>query len=113
MEGGKEALEDVAREMIALYGRDAPKMLRDRAVVADQYGDNLQARAWREIAAMAARARPKPVIASYRPVARRPIRGSTGRRKARHAGVFRMGSGTLRQRISLEPLKIGVVQVFE
>jgi hypothetical protein len=36
MEGGNEALEDVAREMIALCGRDAPKMLRDRAAVADQ-----------------------------------------------------------------------------
>ena len=31
MEGGKEALEDLAREMVALYGRHAPKMLRDRA----------------------------------------------------------------------------------
>ena len=41
--------------MIALYGRDAPKMLRDRAAVADEYGDNLQAKAWREIAAIAAR----------------------------------------------------------
>ena len=55
MEGGKEALEDVAREMVALYGRDAPKMLRDRATLADQYGDNVQARTWREIAAFAAR----------------------------------------------------------
>lgn len=54
MEGGKEALEDVAREMIALYGRDAPKMLRQRAALADEYGDPL-AEAWRNIAAIAAR----------------------------------------------------------
>ena len=54
MEGGKEALEDLAREMVALYGRDArrcfwsvPRSLRNTAT--------LQARAWREIAAIAAR----------------------------------------------------------
>ena len=55
MEGGKEALEEVAREMVALYGRDASKMLLDRAALADEHGDNLQAKAWREIAAIAAR----------------------------------------------------------
>ncbi|TMJ84914.1 MAG: hypothetical protein E6G79_08765 [Alphaproteobacteria bacterium] len=55
MEGGKEALEKLAREVVALYGRDAPKMLLDRAAVADEYGDNVQAKAWREIAATAAR----------------------------------------------------------
>jgi len=55
MEGSKEALEEVAREMVALYGRDASKMLRDRAALANEYGDNVQARTWREIAAMAAR----------------------------------------------------------
>ena len=32
-----------------------PEMLRDRAAVADKYGDNLQAKSWRETAAMAAR----------------------------------------------------------
>jgi len=31
MEGSKEALEDLARETVALYGRDAPKMLLRRA----------------------------------------------------------------------------------
>ena len=55
MEGGKEALEEVAREMVALYGRNAPKMLRERAALADQYGDNHQAQTWREIAAIAGR----------------------------------------------------------
>ncbi len=55
MEGGKEALEKLAREVVALYGGDAPKMLLDRAAVADEYGDNVQAKAWREIAAIAAR----------------------------------------------------------
>ena len=54
MEGSKEALEDVAREMIALYSRDAPKLLLHRAAVADEYGDNHQAKAWREVAAIAA-----------------------------------------------------------
>ena len=54
MEGSKE---EVAREFVALYGRDASKMLRDRAAVADEYGDNLQAKAWREIAAIVSAAR--------------------------------------------------------
>ena len=48
MEGGKEALEKLAREVVALYGQDAPKMLLDRAALADEYGDNVQANAWRE-----------------------------------------------------------------
>src|SRR5213078_729245 len=65
MEGSKEALEEVAREFVALYGRDASKMLRDRAAVADEYGDKFQAQAWREIAAIAA-ARPKLVMRNYR-----------------------------------------------
>jgi hypothetical protein len=30
-------------------------MLLDRAALADEYGDNLQVKAWREIAAIAAR----------------------------------------------------------
>ena len=44
-----------AREVIALYGRDAPEVLLDRAGVADEYGDNVQAQGWREIAAIARR----------------------------------------------------------
>jgi len=41
MEGGKEALQEFAREMVALYRRDAPKVLLDRATLADQYGDEI------------------------------------------------------------------------
>ena len=55
MEGSKEALEDLARETVALYGRDAPKMLLRRAEIADEYGDSAMAKQWREIAAIAAR----------------------------------------------------------
>ena len=55
MEGSKEALEDLARETVALYGRDAPKMLLRRAEIADEYGDGTMGKQWREIAAIAAR----------------------------------------------------------
>lgn len=55
MEGSKEAFEELARETVALYGRDAPKMLRHRADIADEYGDSAMAKQWREIAAIAAR----------------------------------------------------------
>jgi hypothetical protein len=55
MEGSTEALEDLARETVALYGRDAPKMLLRRAEIADEYGDTASAKAWRQIAAIAAR----------------------------------------------------------
>ena len=55
MEGSKEALEDLARETVALYGRDAPKMLLRRADIADEYGDGAMAKLWRAIAAIAAR----------------------------------------------------------
>jgi hypothetical protein len=55
MEGSKEALEDLARETVALYGRDAPKMLLRRAEIAAEYGDGDMAKQWREIAAIAAR----------------------------------------------------------
>ena len=55
MDGDRHALEQTAREMVDLYGGDAPKMLRQRAEIADEYGDHLSARTWREIAAVAAR----------------------------------------------------------
>ena len=55
MEGSKEALEDLARETVALYGCDAPKMLLRRAEIADEYDDSAMAKQWREIAAIAAR----------------------------------------------------------
>ena len=54
-EGDRNALEQTAREMVDLYGSDAPKMLLECAEIADEYGDPLSARTWREIAAVAAR----------------------------------------------------------
>src|SRR5947199_7612731 len=54
MEGGKEALEEFAREAVAIYGRDAPKMLLHRAEIAHLYGDPL-ATTWRQVAAIASR----------------------------------------------------------
>ena len=61
MEGSKEALERFAREAVALYGSDAPKMLLDRAELASLYGDQVSAKTWREVAAIASRVlRPKP-----------------------------------------------------
>ena len=53
MDGGKEALENFAREAVALYGTDAPKMLRHRAELAHDYADPL-AKTWGEVAAIAA-----------------------------------------------------------
>ena len=55
MEGSKEALEDFAREAVALYGRDAPRMLLHRADIADEYGDEIAAKTWRQVAAIASR----------------------------------------------------------
>lgn len=55
MEGAQEALEDFAREAVALYGRDAPKMLLQRADIADEHGDELSAKTWRQVAAIASR----------------------------------------------------------
>jgi len=39
MESDKPALEQVALDMVELYGRDAPKMLLERAEIADEYGE--------------------------------------------------------------------------
>ena len=55
MEGGKEALEDFAREAVALYGRDAAKLLLRRADIAEEHGDELSAKTWRQVAAIASR----------------------------------------------------------
>ena len=55
MEGGKEALENFAREAVALYGHDAQNLLLRRAELAHEYGDNVSAKQWRELAAIAAR----------------------------------------------------------
>jgi len=55
MEGDRHALEQTAREMVDLYGSDAPKMLLERAEMADAYGDRPAARTWRKIAAAAVR----------------------------------------------------------
>jgi len=55
MEGSKEALERFAREAVALYGSDAPKMLLDHAELADEFGDKVSAKEWRDVAAIAER----------------------------------------------------------
>jgi hypothetical protein len=55
MDGGKEALENFAREAVALYGRDAPKLLVHRADLDDEYGNRISAKTWREVAAIAER----------------------------------------------------------
>ena len=45
--------ERVASDMVERYGRDAARILRERAVVAEEYGDHPEAGAWREIADIA------------------------------------------------------------
>jgi len=49
--------ERVASDMVERYGRDAARILRERAVVAEEYGDDSEAGAWREIADIAERIR--------------------------------------------------------
>lgn len=69
MEGAKEALEDFALEAVALYGREAAKLLLHRADIAEEQGDELSAKTWRQVAAIASRitrrtddrAKPSPV----------------------------------------------------
>ena len=51
----RSAAERVARDMAGRYGRDAPRSLRERAAVAEEYGDHSEAAAWREIADIAER----------------------------------------------------------
>ena len=41
--------------MVERYGHEAPQVLRERAAVAEEYGDNSEAEAWREIADIAER----------------------------------------------------------
>jgi len=41
--------------MVGRYGRDAPRILRERAASAEDYGDHSEAAAWREIADIAER----------------------------------------------------------
>src|SRR5947199_10465843 len=83
MEGGKEALEEFAREAVAIYGRDAPKMLLHRAEIAHLYGDPL-ATTWRQVAAIASRitrrtddrAEPRPSDLSQRRAGSRAEQGT-------------------------------------
>jgi len=49
MENG-EAVDQAAREAIDQYGGNAVSILRERAEVSDHLGDELSARAWRDIA---------------------------------------------------------------
>lgn len=78
MDGGKEALENFAREAVALYGREAPTLLRHRAELAHEYGDPL-AKTWREVAAIAAdivrrlnKGPARPKSPAPRPIVKRP-----------------------------------------
>jgi hypothetical protein len=41
--------------MVERYGRDAARVLLERAVVAEEYGDRSEAKTWREIADIADR----------------------------------------------------------
>jgi len=51
----RSAAQRVARDMVGRYGRDAPRILRERAASAEEYGDDSEAAAWREIADIAER----------------------------------------------------------
>ena len=51
----RSAAERVARDMVKRYGRHAPRILRERAAGAEEYGDHSEAGAWREIAYIAER----------------------------------------------------------
>ena len=55
MDDDGELVEQAAREAIKQHGRNAIAVLRERAEIADEQGDNLSARAWRDIADAAAR----------------------------------------------------------
>jgi hypothetical protein len=51
----EKIVEQVAREVLEQYGGDAVPILRERAEVADHLGDELAAKAWRDIADAAER----------------------------------------------------------
>jgi hypothetical protein len=55
MDENSEAVDQTAREAIDQHGDNAVSMLRERAEVADQLGDELAAQAWRDIADAAER----------------------------------------------------------
>ena len=55
MDGLREALENFARDAVALYGGDAPKLLLHRAEIDEDYGDHVSAKTWRQVAAIASR----------------------------------------------------------
>jgi hypothetical protein len=54
MENG-EAVDQAAREALDQHGKSAVSILRERAELADQQGDELSAKAWRDIAEAAER----------------------------------------------------------
>jgi hypothetical protein len=55
MDDNGEAVDQAAREAIDQYGGTAVSVLRERAEVADHIGDELSAKAWRDIASAAER----------------------------------------------------------
>ena len=52
---GRYATKRVARDMVERHGRDAARIVRERAAVAEEYGDHSEAGAWHEIADIADR----------------------------------------------------------
>jgi len=55
MADDEKIVEQVAREVLEQYGGAAVPILRERAEVADHLGDELAAKAWRDIADAAER----------------------------------------------------------
>ena len=55
MDDDETTVEKVARDMVERYGEEAPKLLHERAEVAEKLYDKLVAKAWRDIADIAER----------------------------------------------------------
>ena len=49
--------------MVALYGREPPKMLLDRAALANEHGDEIQGASMARDRGHRSAARPKPAVA--------------------------------------------------
>jgi hypothetical protein len=55
MSDDDDLVEQVAREYVERHGRDSLPILRERAEIADEFGDVVSAEAWRDIADAAER----------------------------------------------------------
>ena len=49
-DNNNKTVAQVAREMVDRHGGGAPRMLRERAEIADAQGDRLSGETWRDIA---------------------------------------------------------------